>query len=245
MNDRLDDVMDLTAEDELLGDITPLSAYSATEIDPVETDRDNYEMEMDGREESVISDHGEPGPRATLEVSYSQPPAQLLEQWNVPLDHVCVLDLPAVIDDAPPEHPLELFAYRVLRRGSVTLESLQDMLQAILQHLPQLTKARKRKCTDFSVTKEGKSFSLTWGSYVIGGSAGVTRNTLVAMIRGQKKEHVFSSISLRLNTYMAPHLDKHSHPAIPSLLVACGRLWTMARGRTLGQQECHTKAEQW
>ena len=161
------------------------------------------------------------------------------------------------MDEVPPEHPLELFAHRMLRRGSMTLESMQDMLQAIIQCLPQLIKARKRKCSDFSVAKESQSFSLTWGSYVIGGCGGVTRNThnlpwlsrlLVAMVTGKRKEHIFSSVSLRLNTYMMPHLDKHNHPALPSLLVACGRwqgggLWVSERA--LPQQSSGDMTQTW
>ena len=77
-------------------------------------------------------------------------------------------------------HPNILWNYLLiahLRRGSMNLDLMQDMLQASIQCLPQLVKARKRKCTDFSITKDGQSFSLTWGSYVIGGSTVASRAT--------------------------------------------------------------------
>ena len=238
--DGVIEVMDLTAAEDLLESAAPDSDYAATEIDPVEP---AYDVTADGDVRPSNNDRRADGPHITLEVPYSMPPEQLVEQWNIPADHVWVLERPAIVDEVPPEHPLELFAYRALRRGSMNLELMQDMLQAIIQCLPQLVKARKRKRTDFSITKEGQSFSLTWGSYVIGGCGGIARNThnyswlsrlLVALIRGQRKEHIFSSVSLRLNTYMTPHLDKHNHPALPSLLVACGRwqgggLWVSER----------------
>ena len=227
--DKVQDVMDLTNEDDIFSPVTPAFDYAATVIDPMEPE---MSPDTDGDEQTSCHVERMHEPHITLEVPYSMPPEPLLEQWNLPMDHVWILETPILGDAIPPENPLELFAFRALCRGSMNLEMMQDMLQAIIQYLPQLVKARKRKCTDFSIAKDRHSFSLTWGSYVIGGSSGITRNTrshpwmsklLVALVRGQRRGHVFSSISLHLNTYMTPHLDKHNHPALPSLLVACGR----------------------
>ena len=186
-------------------------------------------MEPEGRipvEGSALAPH------ITLEVPYSSQAEELLDQWNVPLDYTCILAAPALSLEEPPYHSLELFAFRMLHRGSLNLESMQDFLRALIQFLPELTKPRKRKCTEFAVEQQGQSLSLTWGSYVQGGFGGVTKNTkmfpwvaklLTAWVKGQKPQHVFSSISLHLNTYMTPHLDKQNHPAIPNLMIACGR----------------------
>ena len=212
------------------GSASPHAEYAITEIDMEEFDEGCRVVAVPDERQS---EHGlVAAPHITLEVPYSSPAAELLEQWNVPLDYTCVLAAPVLSLEEPPYHSLELFAFRMLHRGSLNLEMMQDFLRAIIQDLPELTKARKRKCTEFAVEQHGKSLSLTWGSYVQGGIGGVTKNTrlfpwvsrlLTAWVRGQKPLHVFSSISLRLNTYMAPHLDKQNHAAIPNLMIACGR----------------------
>ena len=211
------------------GSASPHSEYALTEIDMEEFD--------EGCRVVAEPDEHKPGdglvaPHITLEVQYSSQATELLEQWNVPLDYTCVLAAPILSLEEPPYHSLELFVFRMLHRGSLNLELMQNFLRALIQYLPELTKARKRKCTEFAVEQHGESFSLTWGSYVQGGFGGVTKNTrlfpwvsrlLTAWVRGQKPLRVFSSISLHLNTHMAPHIDKQNHAAIPNLMIACGR----------------------
>ena len=226
---QLEDEVGLDIQDSV-GSATPLSEYARTEIDADEFD-DGSQMGVEpaGR---IPVEGLEPAPHITLEVPYSSQAGDLLQQWNVPPDYACILAAPALSLVEPPYHTLELFAFRMLHRGSMNLESMQDFLRALIQFLPELTKARKRKCTESTVEQQGQSLSLTWGSYVQGGFGGVTKNTtlfpwvarlLTAWVRGQKPRHVFSSISLHLNTCMTPHLDKQNHPAIPNLLIACGR----------------------
>ena len=146
--------------------------------------------------------------------------------------YVHMLAIPAISMEEPPAHRMELFAFRMLQ-GSMNLDAFHEMQRILLQCLPQLTKARKRRCVEFAnKPKGGASFSLHWGSFLMGGIPGLTRNSkdfpwmtrlLVALIRGHRSQHVFSSLGLHLNTYMAPHLDKHNHPALPSFIIPCGR----------------------
>ena len=209
---------------------TPLSECARTEMDEDEC-HEGCPMNMEYAE-GVPMEGTKPAPHITLEVPYSSRAEELLQQWNVPLDYTCVLAAPPLFLVEPPYHSLELFAFRMLHRGSLNLESMQEFLNALIRFLPELTKARKRKCTTNPVEQPEQSLSLTWGSYVQGGLGGVTKNTtmfpwvarlLTAWVKGQKPQHVFSSISLRLNTSMTPHLDKQNHPAIPNLLIAGGR----------------------
>ena len=46
---------------------------------------------------------------------------QILEQWNVTEDYVNMLAIPAISMEEPPVHPMELFAFRMLHRGSMNL----------------------------------------------------------------------------------------------------------------------------
>ena len=227
-------------------DASPNSDYALTEIDAGASDE-----QLETSDEEEIAEERPPGNRedasraahVTVEVPYSLPHEELIEQWNVPEDYVNILAVPAISMEEPPEHPLELFAFRMLHRGSMNVAAFQDLLQILLQHLQQLTKARKRKCVEFASTPQGgSSFTLIWGSYVTGGLCGMTRNTkvfpwmarlLVALVRGHRSQHVFSSLGLHLNTYMAPHLDKHNHPALPSYIIPRGRwqgggLWVVS-----------------
>ena len=241
--------------DDTLMYASPRSDYALTEIDPDDSVIQSDVEATDGAEDSREVEGDGPVDRweqvahITLDVPYSVPPAELIEQWNVPLDYVHMLAIPAISMEEPPVHPLELFAFRMLRRGSLNLDAFHEMQCILLQSLPQLTKARKRRCVEFANgPKGGASFSLYWGSFVMGGMHGLTRNSqdfpwmtrlLVAMIRGHRNHHVFSSLGLHLNTYMAPHLDKHNHPALPSFIIPCGRwqgggLWVC--DRSLPQQ---------
>ena len=140
--------------------------------------------------------------------------------------------MPAISGLDSPQHPLELLAFRLLRRGSLGLEQFEELNGAILKYLPQLKPAGKRKCVEFGAGPTQKAYSLTWGAFVQGGLAGMTANTrsfpwvarlLVAIVKGQKQDHIFSSISLHYNMYATPHLDRQNHPAIPNLLIPCGR----------------------
>ena len=218
---------------------SPISEYALTEIDPddsvIQSDAEVADGAVESREVEGAApmDSWEHVAHITLDVPYSVPPAELIEQWNVPMDYVHLLTVPAISMEVPPVHPIELFAFRMLHRGSINLDAFHEMQCILLQSLPQLTKARKRRCVEFAnVTNGGASFSLYWGSFVMGGIHGLTRNSqdfpwmtrlLVAMIRGHRNRHVFSSLGLHLNTYMAPHLDKHNHPALPSFIIPCGR----------------------
>ena len=218
---------------------SPRSDYALTEIDSGESDEQSATEESaaaegprEDEEEGQLAQSAQVA-HITLDVPYAVPPAELLEQWNVPEDYVHMLAIPAISMEEPPAHPMELFAFRMLHRGSMNLDAFHEMRQILVQYLPQLTKARKRKCVEFANKPTGgTSFSLYWGSYVLGGINGITRNTnnfpwmtrlLVALIRGHRSQHVFSSLGLHLNTYMAPHLDKHNHPALPSFIIPCGR----------------------
>ena len=82
-----------------------------------------------------------------------------------------MLAISAISVEEPPEHPMELFAFRMLHRGSRNLAAFQEMQQILVQYLPQLTKARKRKCVEFANKPTGgTSFSLYlyWGSFAVG-----------------------------------------------------------------------------